>query len=83
MPATITIDGTDHQGRPLGCKRKLAYIPDNPDLYDYMTGIKYLSFIADVFGVDAQTRQARIRNTATFSRSPTIWLNPLPPIPTA
>ena len=58
---TITIDGTDLKADPLACKRKLAYIPDNPDLYDYMTGIKYLSFIADVFGVDAQTRQARIR----------------------
>ena len=49
---------------PLGCKRQLAYIPDNPDLYDYMTGIKYLSFIADVFGVNAATRQARIREYA-------------------
>ena len=58
---TITIDGTDLRADPLACKRKLAYIPDNPDLYDYMTGIKYLSFIADVFGVDAQTRQTRIR----------------------
>ena len=58
---TVTIDGTDLKADPLACKRKLAYIPDNPDLYDYMTGIKYLSFIADVFGVDAQTRQARIR----------------------
>ena len=61
---TITIDGTDLKADPLACKRKLAYIPDNPDLYDYMTGIKYLSFIADVFGVDAQTRQARIRDLA-------------------
>ena len=58
---TITIDGADLKADPLACKRKLAYIPDNPDLYDYMTGIKYLNFIADVFGVDAQTRQARIR----------------------
>ena len=58
---TVTIDGADIKADPLACKRKLAYIPDNPDLYDYMTGIKYLSFIADVFGVDAQTRQARIR----------------------
>ena len=49
---------------PLACKRLLAYIPDNPDLYDYMTGIKYLHFIADVFGVDAQTRRERIRTYA-------------------
>ena len=61
---TITIDGTDLKADPLACKRKLAYIPDNPDLYDYMTGIKYLSFIADVFGVNAATRQARIREYA-------------------
>ena len=38
---------------PLACKRQLAYIPDNPDLYDFMTGIKYLNFIADIFGVAA------------------------------
>ena len=53
----ITIDGKSIKANPLGCKREMAYIPDNPDLYDYMTGIKYLNFIADVFGVDAQTRQ--------------------------
>lgn len=60
----ITIDGRSIKTDPLGCKREMAYIPDNPDLYDYMTGIKYLNFIADVFGVDAQTRQARIRTYA-------------------
>ncbi len=60
----ITIDGRSIKTDPLACKRLLAYIPDNPDLYDYMTGIKYLNFIADVFGVDAQTRQARIRTYA-------------------
>ena len=56
----ITIGGKSIKTDPLACKRLLAYIPDNPDLYDYMTGIKYLHFIADVFGVDAQTRQERI-----------------------
>ena len=60
----ILIDGKSIQTDPLACKREIAYIPDNPDLYDYMTGIKYLNFIADVFGVDAQTRQARIRTYA-------------------
>ena len=60
----ITIDGRSIKTDPLGCKREMAYIPDNPDLYDYMTGIKYLNFIADVFGVDAQTRQERIRTYA-------------------
>ena len=49
----ITIGGKSIKTDPLACKRLLAYIPDNPDLYDYMTGIKYLHFIADVFGVDA------------------------------
>ena len=38
------------------CKKMIAYIPDNPDLYEYMTGIKYLNFIADIFGVSAQAR---------------------------
>ena len=60
----ITVGGRSIKTDPLGCKRQLAYIPDNPDLYDYMTGLKYLSFIADVFGVNAATRQARIREYA-------------------
>ncbi len=60
----ITIGGKSIKTEPLACKRLLAYIPDNPDLYDYMTGIKYLHFIADVFGVDAQTRRERIRTYA-------------------
>ena len=60
----ITVGGRSIRTDPQGCKRQLAYIPDNPDLYDYMTGIKYLSFIADVFGVNAATRQARIREYA-------------------
>lgn len=61
---TITIDGTDLQADSLGCKAKLAYIPDNPDLYDFMTGIKYLLFIADIFGVSAKDRNDRIRELA-------------------
>lgn len=60
----ITIDGHSIQSEPLLCKRALAYIPDNPDLYEYMTGIQYLSFIADVFGVSAQDRQSRIAQYA-------------------
>ena len=60
----ITIDGTSVKNDPLACKKKLAYIPDNPDLYDYMTGIKYLNFISDIFGVSADDRQARIRKYA-------------------
>ena len=60
----ILIDGKSIKTDPLSCKREIAYIPDNPDLYDYMTGIKYLNFIADVFGVSAEDRQTRIRKYA-------------------
>ena len=60
----IKIDGISLQDDPMACKRRLAYIPDNPDLYDFMTGIKYLNFVADVFGVSAADRQARIRKYA-------------------
>ena len=60
----ITIDGHSVRADPLTCKRELAYIPDNPDLYDFMTGIKYLNFVADIFGVGAAERQERIRRYA-------------------
>ena len=56
----ITIGGHSIQTQPLACKRLLAYIPDNPDLYDFMSGIQYLNFIADVFGIPAAERWARI-----------------------
>lgn len=49
---------------PLACKQKIAYIPDNPDLYEFMTGIKFLNFIADIFGVPEEKRQERIRKYA-------------------
>lgn len=48
----------------IACKKELAYIPDNPDLYEFMSGIKYLNFIADVFAVSGQDREARIRRYA-------------------
>ena len=57
----IYIDGKSTRTQPLECKRSFAYIPDNPDLYDYMTGIKYLNFIADIFHISAADRQMRIR----------------------
>ena len=60
----IRIGGTSIRTDPLACKRKLAYIPDNPDLYDYMTGIQYLNFLANIFGVSAADRQVRIRELA-------------------
>lgn len=58
---TVKINGTDIRRDPLGCKRQIAYIPDNPDLYDYLTGIQYLNFVADVFRVGAGEREQRIR----------------------
>lgn len=57
----ILINGKSIRTAPLECKRDIAYIPDNPDLYDYMSGIKYLNFIADIFGVSAADRKERIR----------------------
>ena len=60
----ILIAGHSVRTEPLECKRVLAYIPDNPDLYDFMSGIKYLNFIADVFGVGADERAERIRRWA-------------------
>ena len=60
----IYIGGDSVREKPLECKRKIAYIPDNPDLYEYMTGIRYLNFIADIFGVDAALWRERIRRYA-------------------
>lgn len=61
---TILVDGVDNRKNPLDCKRRIAYIPDNPDIYDFMTGIKYLNFVADIFGVGSAERQERIRKYA-------------------
>lgn len=58
----IFIDGVSVREQPLVCKKKIAYIPDNPDLYEFMTGIQYLNFVADIFGVSAADRQERIRH---------------------
>ena len=60
----IFVGGVAMQKDPLACKKQLAYIPDNPDLYEYMTGIQFLNFIADIFGISVQERQERIRNYA-------------------
>ena len=59
---SITVDGIDLRADPLACKRRMAYIPDNPDLYDFMTGIRFLNFIADIFEVPAADRRERIRH---------------------
>ncbi len=60
----VTVNGKNIREDPVACKRDLAYIPDNPDLYDFMSGIKYLNFIGDVFGIPADVRQERIRRYA-------------------
>ena len=60
----IYINGRSVKDAPLDCKREIAYIPDNPDLYEFMSGIKYLNFIADIFGVGADDRAARIADYA-------------------
>ena len=60
----ILIDGISVNEQPLKCKAMLAYIPDNPDLYEYLTGIQYLNFIADIFHVSAKERQERIKKEA-------------------
>ncbi len=73
----ILIDGKSVKAEPLACKRQLAYIPDNPDLYDYMTGIKYLSFIADVFGVGAAEREERTRKYADLFELTADLANPI------
>ena len=57
----IYIDGHSIKTEPLECKRVMAYIPDNPDLYEYMSGIKYLNFVADIYGVSAQRRGELIK----------------------
>lgn len=60
----ILIDGKSVKEQPIACKQEIAYIPDNPDLYEFMTGIKYLNFIADIFGVSPADRQERIHKYA-------------------
>ena len=60
----ILIDGLSIQADPIGCKKKMAYIPDNPDLYEFMTGMQYLNFIGDVFGIPAKERTQRIKELA-------------------
>lgn len=60
----IYVDGISVKENPLACKKKIAYLPDNPDIYEYMTGIQFLNFIADVFQIPQKERQERIHNYA-------------------
>jgi ABC-2 type transport system ATP-binding protein len=57
----IYVDGVSIKENPIECKKKIAYIPDNPDLYEYMSGIQYLNFISDIFGVKADERKEKIK----------------------
>ena len=60
----ITVDGISVKDNPVACKQRMAYIPDNPDLYDYLTGIQYLNFIGDMYGVGKAEREADIKKYA-------------------
>lgn len=57
----IYIDGKSIKKDPLACKAIMAYIPDNPDLYEYLTGIKYLNFISDVYGISQEDRKMKVK----------------------
>lgn len=60
----ILVDGMDVEKEPIACKKRMAYIPDNPDLYEYLTGIQYLNFIADIYEISKEEREERIRKEA-------------------
>lgn len=64
----IFIDGKSVKKQPVACKAVTAYIPDNPDLYEFLTGIQYLNFIGDMFGVEKSARGARIEKYAEMFR---------------
>lgn len=60
----IHIDGINIKSDPIACKQRTAYLPDNPDLYEFLSGIKYLNFIADVFGISKEDRETRVKTLA-------------------
>lgn len=60
----IMIDGISIKNEPLACKKEMAYIPDNPDIYEFMSGIQFLNFVADIFAVSAKDRKERIHKYA-------------------
>lgn len=61
---TVRVCGTDVWADPVAAKRRMAYVPDNPDVYDFLTGVQYLDLVADVFGVDAAMRRKRVSELA-------------------
>ena len=68
---TIRVNGTSIAQDPIACKREMAYIPDNPDIYEHLTGIQYLNFVADIYGVSAADRDERIKKYAdAFEMTP-------------
>ena len=73
----ILIDGLSIKDKPIECKRKIAYIPDNPDLYNYMSGIDYLNFIGDVFNVANEKRVKRIDKYAGIFELTDSLANPI------
>ena len=74
---SILIDGLSIKDKPLECKKKIAYIPDNPDLYNYMSGIEYLNFIGDVFKVSQLEREKAIDKYATVFEIKDSLANPI------
>lgn len=74
---SILIDGLSIKDKPLECKKKIAYIPDNPDLYNYMSGIEYLNFIGDVFKVSQSEREKAIDKYATVFEIKDSLANPI------
>ena len=73
----ILIDGLSIKDKPIECKRKIAYIPDNPDLYNYMSGVDYLNFIGDVFNVANDERIKRIDKYAGIFELTDSLANPI------
>lgn len=68
---TIRVNGKSILEDPIACKREMAYIPDNPDIYEHLTGIQYLNFVADIYGVSAEDRDERIKKYAdAFEMTP-------------
>lgn len=74
---SILIDGLSIKEKPLECKKKISYIPDNPDLYNYMSGIEYLNFIGDVFKVSQLEREKAIDKYATIFEIKDSLANPI------
>lgn len=57
----IFVNGKSVRTDPIGCKQDMAYVPDNPDLYEFLTGVQYLNFVADIYGVSREDRTARMK----------------------